>query len=67
MDFRICQTSTVSPAEPGDFPLLVKDLPGFADWRVWATSPCRLDQSSDFFLCIHAWVAIWVAMRPVLV
>ena len=25
MDFRICQTSTVSPAEPGDFPLLVKE------------------------------------------
>ncbi len=23
MDSRICQTSTVSPAKPGDFPLLV--------------------------------------------
>ena len=26
MDPRKCQTVTVSPAEPGDFPLLVKGL-----------------------------------------
>ena len=27
MDSRICQTFAVSPAEPGDFPLLVKEQP----------------------------------------
>jgi hypothetical protein len=55
MDSRICQTFSVSPAEPGDFPILVKTPSGYKSHKnISRASTCASRASSAVshkFLC----------------